>query len=92
MLSRQEFTPQAIDELEKLAARQGNPLEKRLIETAVWYYRNKPRLAQENVMGRLEFLERMSEIMLETFALVTDRMQRVEGTRVGHPALWLPHK
>lgn len=90
MLSRQEFTPQAIDELERLAARQGLPLEKRLVETAVWYYRNKPRLAEENVMGRLAFLERMLEIHLETFALVVDRMQKTEGKHNGHPTLWMP--
>lgn len=90
MRQEQTFTPQLIDKLDHILNTGGHlPLERRLIDTAIWFHRNKPRLAKENVTGRLEFLEKTCDILIELSALATERMQAVEG-RGKHATLWLP--
>lgn len=90
MQSDQTFTPQLIDKLDEILNTGGHlPLEKRLIDTAIWFHRNKPRLAKENVLGRLEFYEKTSDILIELVALLTERLQGAEGMQK-HASLWLP--
>jgi hypothetical protein len=75
------FTKKMIDELEDMANDVALPFEKRLIQTAVWFHRNKDRIPRENVPQRLDFLEKTMDIMLELMALSLDRMQNVENRR-----------
>ncbi len=90
MRQEQTFTPQLIDTLDHILNTGGQrPLERRLIDTAIWFHRNKPRLARENVMARLEFLETTCDTLIEMGALLTQRMQEVEGLK-SHATLWLP--
>lgn len=90
MREEQTFTPQLIDKLDNILNTGGHlPLERRLIDTAIWFHRNKPRLARENVMGKIEFLEKTCDILIELGALLTERMQEAEGKK-RHATLWLP--
>ena len=90
MRKEQTITPQLVDALDQLVATAGHlPLERRLIDTAVWFHRNKPRLARENLMGRVDFLEKTCDILIELCALTLQRMQNVEG-RPKSQSLWLP--
>ena len=75
------FTKKLIDELETLANDVALPFEQRLIQTAVWYHRNKDRIPRENVPQRLDFLEKTMDIILELMALSLDRMQQVENRK-----------
>lgn len=84
-----EITPQLIDALEEISLMTHLPLEQRLVDTALWYYRNRPRIAQENLPKRLEFAEKSLEIIIEMFALTVQRLQRAEG-RPKSSSLWLP--
>lgn len=90
MRTDQDITPQLIDKLDHILNTGGHlPLERRLIDTAIWFHRNKPRLARENVLGRLAFLEQTCDILVEMLALVTERLQVAEG-REKHASLWIP--
>ena len=90
MKQEQTVTPQLIDALDELAASGAHfPLERRLLDTAVWFHRNKPRLAKENVLGRLDFYEKTCDILIELAALACQRLQHVEG-RPKSQSLWLP--
>ena len=85
-----EFTDQLINQLEQLSTNTHLPLEKRLIDTAVWYHRNKDRIPRNAVEKRLEFLEKTFDIFLELVAMSTERMQLNEG-RHKSASLWLPN-
>lgn len=84
-----EITENLIRQLEELRTASHMPLEKRLIDTAVWYHRNKDSLPEENVKARLEFLEKTFDIFLELVAMQVERMQIMEG-RPKSQSLWLP--
>ena len=84
-----EITEQLINKLEHLNNETRLPLEKRLIETAVWFHRNKDRIPRENLTKRLDFLEKTLDIFLEMTAMLVDRAQLVEG-RSKSESLWLP--
>lgn len=64
-------------------------LERRLADLAVWFYKNRNNLSNENLAGRLEFLMRAFWIMLEVNALLVSRVHSLEG-RSDH--LWLPRQ
>jgi hypothetical protein len=81
-------TPQLINQLEDLATNSMLPLERRLVDTAVWFHKNKDRLPKEDVPRRLEFLEKSFDIFLELVALTLQRMQTVEGRKGS--SLYLP--
>ncbi len=84
-----EITEGLINKLEHLSTDGRLPLEKRLVETAVWYYRNKDRIPAHNLEKRLEFMEKTFSIFLEMIAMTVDRMQRNEGRKTS-ASLWLP--
>lgn len=65
------------------------PLERRLIDTAVWFHKNKDRIPRNEVERRLDFLFKTLDIHLELVALLVDRMQLAEG-RKKSDSLWLP--
>tara|TARA_Y100000310_G_C20656784_1_gene802385 strand:- start:1150 stop:1446 length:297 start_codon:yes stop_codon:yes gene_type:complete len=75
-------------QLEQIQENTQLPLEKRLIQTAIWFHKNKGRIPRENLSKRVDFLELMLDITLEINAMLVQRMQRGEG-RTDTP-LWLP--
>ena len=83
-------TEQLINKLEHLSEDNELPLERRLINTAVWFHRNKDRIPPEALDKKIEFMEKSMDIMIELFALTVERMQKVEshGTSA---SLWLPN-
>ncbi len=85
-----ELTEQLINKLEAIHDETRLPLEKRLIDTAVWYHKNKDRIPKENLAKRLDFLSKAFDIQLELTALLVDRMQITEG-RGKSESLWMPN-
>lgn len=81
------FTQQLLDKLEKIANATNKPLEKRMIQLAVWYYRNNERITQ--VEKRLEFHDIFINNLLETMVMMLERIQKAEG-RGSSSSLWLP--
>jgi hypothetical protein len=76
-----------IEELLHNVQASGNQvLERRLADTAVWFYKNKDRIARDNLAARQAFLEKGFWIMLEINALL---LQRIRESRPGAD-LWLP--
>ena len=88
-MSNQEITSQLIDELEELSTDGMMPLERRMVDTAVWYHRNKDRIPREAVTKRLDFIEKAFDIHLEMMAMYIKRLHRAEGRRQSD-SLWLP--
>ena len=84
-----KITEQLINKLEHLNNETRLPLERRLIETAVWFHRNKDRIPRENLEKRIDFLEKTLDIFLEMTAMLVDRAQLVEG-RTKSESLWIP--
>ncbi len=82
-------TASLIRELEELQTRGYLPLEKRLVDTAVWFHKNKDRFPRENLPARVDFLEKTMDIFLEMMALSVSRLQEAEG-RGKSEHLWLP--
>jgi hypothetical protein len=82
------ITDGLIKKLEQISTDTHLPLEKRLIDTAVWYHKNKDTIPKSNVEKRVEFLEKTFDIFLELIAMQVERTQRVEG--YGSDSLWLP--
>lgn len=81
-------TDNLIRQLEEISENTLLPLEKRLINTAVWFHKNKDRISDP--MKKIEFMEKTLDIVLELFALMAQRMQTVEG-RGKSASLWLPN-
>ena len=82
-------TEAMLKRLEQIDAQAHLPLERRLIETAVWHHRNAPRIPAEDLKKRAEFAERNCDIILEILAMVVERLQDLEGRHAGS-SLWLP--
>lgn len=78
-----------LKQLEEKARNVELPLERRLSDTALWWFRNRERIPRENVPDRLELTEKMLGIVLEMLALATERIQHGEGMRSAK--LWLPN-
>jgi hypothetical protein len=79
-----------INELMHNANASGNkPLEQRLADTTVWFYKNKDRIPRDNLAGRQAFLEKAFWIALEINALLLERVHELEGMKPG-ASLWMP--
>lgn len=63
----------------------GRVLERRLADTAVWFYKNMEHIPLDNLAARQAFLQKAFWILLELQALVLERMRDDKQT-----ALWLP--
>jgi len=66
------------------------PLEQRLADLTVWFYRNRKAVAPENLHLRQKLTEDALWIMLEVIALTMDRLQEVEHKGKSE-RLWLPN-
>lgn len=77
-----------IKELEQITDDHMNPLEKRLKDTAIWFFHNKDRIPRENVLARLEFQEKVMNCILEMQIMLVERLQKNEGRRSSE--LFLP--
>lgn len=89
MNENREITERLICELEEISVANHLPLERRLIDTAIWFHRNRHHLGGVDVPRRLEFLEKTLDIFMEIFALTLQRLQQAEG-RQKSENLWLP--
>ncbi len=85
-----QITDQLINKLESITNDTNLPLEKRLIDTAIWYHRNKDHIEKTDALRRLDFLEKTFDIFLELIAMQVDRMQMSEG-RPRSSNLFLPN-
>jgi hypothetical protein len=83
-----EMTSQLLDRLNEMSTETAQPLEKRLVDMAVWFHKNKDRMPRNNVEARCDFLMKSLDIHLELVALLVQRLELAEGRR-GSP-LWLP--
>jgi len=81
-------TKELIDKLELMSTETAGPLEKRLVDMAVWFHKNKDRIPRNNVENRCDFLMKSLDIHLELVALLVQRLELVEGRR--HSPLWTP--
>lgn len=84
-----EISKELINKLEHMRSTTQLPLEKRLIDLAVWFHRNKDAIPREALSKRVDFLEKALDIHLEMIAMLVNRMQLTEG-RSKHSSLWLP--
>lgn len=89
MRDNHEITEQLLNDLESIRQDGMLPLERRLMDTAIWFHRNKDRVPREDLPKRLDFMEKTLDIFLEMVALATERLQGVEG-RPKSENLWLP--
>ncbi len=68
------------------AAASGNQtLERRLADTAVWFYKNIDHIPLDNLAARQMFLQKSFWILLEIQALLLERLREEKATK-----LWLP--
>lgn len=84
-------TEALLQQLEKIDAQAHLPLERRLIETAVWFHRNQPRIPDQDLKRRLDFTEKSLDILLEILGMTIERIQELEG-RSASSSLWLPRQ
>jgi|SRR5215510_2472634 len=68
----------------------GRPLEQRMADLTVWFYRNKTQIDPMNLQKRQQLLEDGFWIMLEVFALLVERQNDNEFAKRSK-ALWLPN-
>lgn len=78
-----------IKEMEEIAGRTGLPLERRLMDTAIWFHRNWPTMDEANVYRRIEFLGKALDIMIEMNAMLVERLHEAESRRKS-PTLYTP--
>ena len=83
-----EMTTQLLNQLDQMSTETARPLEKRLIDMAVWFHRNKHCMPRGAVEKRCDFLEKSLDIHLELVALLVQRLEGAEGRR--NSPLWLP--
>ena len=79
-----------IKKLEEIAERTDLPYEKRLMETALWFHKNKDRMPSDDLRKRLDFMELVMDHLMEMMAMSLQRMQEAEG-RAYSSNLWLPN-
>ncbi len=77
------------DEMERKASDSSTPLEQRISDTCNWFYQNRDRIPKEDLLKRIEFYDKFSEIMIEIIAMMTDRLQQAEN-RQKSERLYLP--
>jgi hypothetical protein len=82
-----EITNELINKLEQISDSTHLPLEQRLMDTAIWFHRNKDEIS--DIPKKVEFLTKTLDIFLELTAMIVDRQQQVEGRRKS-TALWMP--
>lgn len=85
-----EFSNELIDKLEAISTETHLPLEKRMIDMAVWFHKNKDRMPRDEVVRRLDFLFKAFDVHLELIAMLIQRLQESEGRPKG-TSLWLPN-
>lgn len=78
-----------IHDLEGIAKNVTLPLERRLIDTAVWFHQNKDRIPEENLASKVEFLTKSLDITLELIAMLAERLHQAEHRQVSE-RLYLP--
>ena len=78
-----------IHELEGIAKNVTLPLERRLIDTAVWFHQNKDRIPVDNLGAKVEFLTKSLDIALELIAMLSERLHQAEHRQVSE-RLYLP--
>jgi hypothetical protein len=80
-----------IKQIEEIASRTDLPFEKRLMDTAVWFHKNKDQVPREDLPKRLDFMEKTLDIMLELVAMSLERMQEAEKSPLASSSLYLPN-
>lgn len=67
-----------MDRLEAAAKNADGPLEERIANSAVWWYKNKGLIPRDNLTKRLDFQEEMITLLFDILVMVTER-QNVQG-------------
>jgi hypothetical protein len=63
--------------------------EKRLIEWAVWFHENSPRIPKNDLQKRCDFLQKNLDGLYELMTRVCEDLRIAEGRPVSN-RLWLP--
>lgn len=87
MQQKQLTTPQLIDKLENITSSK-DELEQHIVDVAVWFHRNLPRVQSADVRQQLDFYGKALDNLIGGLALTAQRLQKLEGRR--NPVLWIP--
>ncbi len=78
-MSTTDSTEALLKQLEEIKNKTNLSFEKRLMDTAIWFHRNKHLVPRENLPKRLDFMEKTMDCVLEMFAMSLQRTQEMEG-------------
>lgn len=59
----------------------GRPLERRLADLTVWFFKNKSTIDQLNLSARQTFLDKAMWVLIETLALTCERIHELEAAK-----------
>lgn len=77
--------PQLIDRLEQAAKNAHSPLEERVANTVVWWYKNRERIPADNLGKRLEFQGEMITVLLDIIGLMVERQNQSGAPKLLRP-------
>lgn len=84
----QVFTKQLIDQLiDKNGNGTKGVAERFLLDTALWYIDNLNTVKHTDIEKRIEFQEKATEMMINLFAFVLERVKKVESESKGNNIL-----
>ena len=63
-----------------------NPLEQRMADLSVWFYKNVDHIPRDNLAARQMFMEKAFWTMMEIQALLLERIRETSGSK----ALFIP--
>lgn len=66
------------------------PLEQRIADLAIWYYKNVKHIPTDNLAAKQAFFEKAFWCMIEVQALLIERNHELEAAKRGMSNLWLP--
>lgn len=78
-----------IRELEEVAGRTNLPLERRVMDTALWFHKNWDTMDEADVLRRIKFLGKALDIMIELNVMLIERLHEAENRRKS-PTLYTP--
>ena len=81
------LTKELINKIDGISQEGMQPLNRRLMDLAVWFHKHRGDISEEDIQKRLEFHEKMLDTMLEMIALGIN--QDINSKK--SESLWLPN-
>lgn len=81
------LTKELINKIDGISQEGMQPLNRRLMDLAVWFHKHRGDIPEEDIQKRLEFHEKMLDTMLEMIALWIN--QDINSKK--SESLWLPN-